>query len=289
MVENVGTGDQIKNVLPHSARNCLVIVTSRKQFVSLPTELENSLILSLGALKPADASLLFKSIHHSIVDNNNAPSEAQIDQICKLCGYLPLPIRVVASTMSRNSALTTSKMIEQLSNDSKRNEMFESAFSSIYDSCEPEVLEAMMPLTLFESGFESGAASFVWNQSYDDSEDLLGEILDNGLVEFDGKSLRYQLNDLVRAHFQFMAQKNAKYKEWVERFIRYYLSWMKKLRATKKVELSISQTFEMKNLETASQLAKQLDHESSQANNEQLRKEYDSEYKQFYASYISVT
>ncbi|WP_342217015.1 AfsR/SARP family transcriptional regulator [Nocardia brasiliensis] len=89
--DNVADADQVRPLLPGTP-SCLVLITSRRRLV----ELEVSQTLSLDVLSPEDATALFATI----VDDERVAAEPDaVAETVRLCGYLPLAIRIAAGRL----------------------------------------------------------------------------------------------------------------------------------------------------------------------------------------------
>lgn len=198
-----------------SAASCLVIVTSRKT-LALDVEMDN-ISIRLSSLKPEHAIQLLRSIVPKL-------TVKQAEEISSLCGYLPLPIRIIGSTITNRQHGNIDQLIEQLkTNDDKRLAAFQTAFET-YDG---EISKYLFPLTLFPGSFDNLAAAALFEEPYDKAEDSLGALLESSVLEFDAHTTRYDFNDLLRLHARKTAEQETlpdQMKVWKRRFVNHYIS-----------------------------------------------------------------
>lgn len=90
VLDNAAGGAQVRPLLPAESR-CRVLVTSRHRLVSL----DDAAHVSVGELSPTDAVLLFRVVagEYAAID------EGPIADIVKLCGLVPLAIRIAAARL----------------------------------------------------------------------------------------------------------------------------------------------------------------------------------------------
>ncbi len=86
---------QVDPLLPGTAGS-LVVITSRRRLVGV----EDAVSISLDILAPAEAAELFLRV---AARPDLAPTDAGVAEVTRLCGYLPLAIRLVAGRLRRPS------------------------------------------------------------------------------------------------------------------------------------------------------------------------------------------
>eukprot|EP01114_Cavostelium_apophysatum_P017618 TRINITY_DN5286_c0_g1_i1.p1 TRINITY_DN5286_c0_g1~~TRINITY_DN5286_c0_g1_i1.p1 ORF type:complete len:679 (-),score=119.66 TRINITY_DN5286_c0_g1_i1:38-2074(-) len=223
MIENAGSSKQIQDLVPHSSRGCLLLVTSRKD-LELDVELD-ALRIRLSALKPESSAKLLTALVPQI-------DEKQAQDMAQLCGNMPLCLRVLGSALNKNANAQNSrgevkneadKLIKKLSNEEKRMELIESSFETSFDSYPDELKLRHMSLSLFAGPFDGSAAPCMFDETYEEAEDDLRELLDCSLLEFDKKSSRYYQNDLLRLYALNRAKRNENFLESLEaRYLSYF-------------------------------------------------------------------
>jgi hypothetical protein len=188
---------------------CLVLITSRKD-LQLSGEFE-ALEIKLGALGPTNAIKLLTSVSKSAIDPDDAA------EIVKLCGYLPLPIRIVGSTLARSPNVTPKEMIKHLSDESKRLELLAaSPFHAAFDLYPEDVKKHLMAISVFPGSFDIEAAQAVFGLSAVDTQAKLTMLIELNEIEYNVVSGRYMQNDLLRLYCQKKAE--------AVRFLRQFLA-----------------------------------------------------------------
>lgn len=107
LIENAGTIQQVQSLIPKtSTERSVVLVTSRRD-MALDLVMEDTLSIRLSALEPDDAVQLVKALVPNI-------SDGEAKEISELCAYLPLPIRLVGSTIRRKPNINVDSLIKRL-------------------------------------------------------------------------------------------------------------------------------------------------------------------------------
>jgi hypothetical protein len=141
LIENVGSVDHITPLLPVTSKSCLAVVTSRKDLsldialgngtkvvtllhlsrrmrarvfwtdemtcVCMCVRTETTLSVKLGAMTARDATqLMWSLLPHASTD--------EAHELARLCGNLPLPIRLIGGVIRRKPNLTLPAMIKKL-------------------------------------------------------------------------------------------------------------------------------------------------------------------------------
>lgn len=257
LIENVGLTKQIEELLPSSAKACLVIITSRKD-LALEETFANSLKIRLGVLSEKDSILFLKSIVPTIPDSEAA-------KIVKLCGYLPLAIRIVGSTLVRRANLTVENMISQLNDVDSRLAMMESSVKGVLEFIPPEMKPPLFALSIFPGSFDGIAAAAVLDQNYNQMIETLGSLLEYSFFEFDVATGRYTQNDLLQLFIYKTVSSLPEQKEsliqWKTNFIRYFTKFLFELTneiSKDKIKASDKYHLEEHNFEVAFQYCLEL-------------------------------
>jgi tetratricopeptide (TPR) repeat protein len=98
VLDDAAGSDQIRPLLPGTP-SCLVLVTSRRQL----TGLEDAAPVTLDTLTPGQAADLLACLADR---PGPKPGDSDIAEISRLCGYLPLAIRLVAARIKHHPAWT---------------------------------------------------------------------------------------------------------------------------------------------------------------------------------------
>jgi DNA-binding SARP family transcriptional activator/tetratricopeptide (TPR) repeat protein len=106
VLDNAASAAQVRPLLPGTA-GCLALITSRRRL----TDLEAVHSLSLDVLPPADAVALFAGVSGA---RRAASDPGGVEEVLRLCGYLPLAIRIAAARLRTRPAWTVGHLAERL-------------------------------------------------------------------------------------------------------------------------------------------------------------------------------
>ena len=102
LLDDAAGHEQVRPLLPGTSGS-LVLVTSRRRL----TALEDSAVISLGTLSPAEAvAPLARLADRSDLGSGAGPAE----EIARLCGYLPLAIGMLARQLRHHPARTGAEL-----------------------------------------------------------------------------------------------------------------------------------------------------------------------------------
>jgi tetratricopeptide (TPR) repeat protein/transcriptional regulator with XRE-family HTH domain len=204
ILDNAYEAAQVKPLLAGTAK-CVVIVTSRANLRSL----DDAKVLSLSTLSPADAIDLFCSVaaRDRGLGAGGGPGAPDLAaEIVKLCGYLPLGIRIVAARLSRRPALDMANVLAELRHEHNRladmrdeersvAAVFESSLSHLANSQEHRLFRqlALIP----GPDFDAYAAASLSGASFRATKLALETLLDHNLL-VQRTANRYEFHDLVR-------------------------------------------------------------------------------------------
>jgi hypothetical protein len=213
---------QVRPLLPPTG--CALLVTSRPHI-----ELEGMQTHALGTLSPAEAETLLLTICPRIGDD--AP------ELAKLCGYLPLALRVSATFLKRRPTRPIAAYLQNLRDEQARLSHLrdpkdpalsvEASLVLSYNTLPTEAQQAFAQLGVFVGDFTLEAAEAVLTRTIENSrntkdmvgwfrslfsgnpqiktsdlqsvDELLEELALASLVEYDTVSEHHELHDLVRA------------------------------------------------------------------------------------------
>ena len=199
LLDNAATEAQVRPLLPGTA-GCLVLITSRARLGGL-TEAEP---LSLDVLPPEDALALFLRAASSGIADQPRPVLAEI---VRLCGHLPLAIRVVAARTRVRSSWTATRLMERLRNHQHRLSELSVGGLSVTAAIDlsyqqlPGDGQRMYRLLGLHPGpdFDVHAAAVLADVSTRDADRLLDTLVDTHLLQ-EPVPGRYRFHDLLRAH-----------------------------------------------------------------------------------------
>jgi tetratricopeptide (TPR) repeat protein len=182
---------QIEPLIPPST--CLLLVTSRFRF-ALPGLIDRD----LDEMPEKDARDLLLRI---------APRIGKaVDEIARLCGRLPLALRLAGSALAERPDLSPSEYARRFKGGKEKLERVEASLMTSYDLLTEERRRLWRLLAVFPETFDIKAAAAAWELDPDDAADHMGELVRNSLVEWENSPVeweegegRYRLHDLARA------------------------------------------------------------------------------------------
>ena len=197
LMDNARDAEQVAPLIPPAG--CLLLVTSRKHF-TLPGLVEKN----LDKLPPDDARYLLQRIAPRLKKEKTD----QVDELARLCGYLPLALRAVASALQEKKNISpadyanrlkeTGKLLVLKEIDPSIQKSVGAALQSSYELLSDEPRQKFRSLSVFPDTFDHAAAAAVWELPVENAQDALSELLAYSLVEYDAVTERYNLHDLVR-------------------------------------------------------------------------------------------
>ena len=202
LLDNAADSAQVRPLLPPTG--CAVLVTSR-QSVALP----GMTSLTLHPLTEKEARQLLLEI---------APrAEPAAEQICKLCGYLPLSLRAAGSLLAITPDLDPLDYAAQLQDERSRLERIgtegveidvAASFNLSYERLASEAARVFRLLSVFPATFDAAAEEVV---CADAGHVQLSDLVRRSLVLYDENTKRYRLHDLARlfAHAKLSAEERA--------------------------------------------------------------------------------
>ncbi|MFD6157042.1 BTAD domain-containing putative transcriptional regulator [Nocardia sp. NPDC060256] len=197
VLDNVADAAQIRPLLPGTA-SCLVLITSRRRLV----DLEAAKSLSLDVLSPEDATALFAAIVH---DDRVLAEPDAVAETVRLCGYLPLAIRIAAGRLRARPVWPIDRLAERLRHPSNRLEHLSAGSRSVaaaltasFQDLPTEQRRAFGLLGLHPGrDFDTYATAALADIGIDAAEQILEALVDVHLLE-QVVSERYRFHNLVR-------------------------------------------------------------------------------------------
>jgi len=199
LLDNACNGDQVKPLLPPP--NCAVIVTSR-QDLSLP----GMRTIRLDEMKPEKSIELLKRIVEA-KRSIKGVSDHCWKEIARLCGNLPLALRLAGTFLANSRDLSPEDYARSLQDEWSRLERIDkgskgsgeigvdASLHLSYSRLPPEAASVFRMLSVFPLEYDSLAEEIICQ---DKDHELLSELLRWNLVEYQDESKRYRLHDLVR-------------------------------------------------------------------------------------------
>lgn len=198
LMDNARDAAQVRPLIP--PKGCFFLVTSRLHFALPGLHAKN-----LETLPPAEAEELLLKIAPRI--DGEAPA------IATLCGYLPQALRLAATALAERANMAPADYRQRLADEQNRpkllaagNESVEASISLSYGLLDAETQKRWRMLGVFPETFDGLAVAAVWSAEKGAAEDTLGVLTQYSMLEWNEKTRRYRLHDLMR---DFARQKLA--------------------------------------------------------------------------------
>jgi DNA-binding SARP family transcriptional activator/Tfp pilus assembly protein PilF len=199
VLDNAADAAQIRPLLPANP-HCLVLITSRRRL----TDLESARTLSLDVMPPSDACALFIRIVGD--DRVRAESEA-VEEVVRLCGLLPLAIRIAAARLRARPAWTVTHLTQRLRQEQRRlselavgDRSTAAAFGLSYQHLDPEQQRLFRLLGLHPGTyFDAHQAAALAEVSLEQADRLLEDLMEVHLLQ-QSRAERYRFHDLLRTY-----------------------------------------------------------------------------------------
>ncbi|WP_165959554.1 AfsR/SARP family transcriptional regulator [Nonomuraea longispora] len=198
VLDDAASADQVRPFLPGKP-GCLVLVTSRRRL----TGLEGARPLSLDALIPPEAALLFRRI----VGQGRPLDAGDVNRLVSLCGHLPLAVTIMANKLRHRPARGVGDLVAKLSQSKgglaemhAGDSNLSTAFDLSYRELSSERRRAFRRIGLHVGAdLTVGAAAALIGCDRYRAESALEELIDRHLVE-EPESGRIRFHDLLRAY-----------------------------------------------------------------------------------------
>ncbi|WP_197288619.1 BTAD domain-containing putative transcriptional regulator [Nocardia sp. NRRL S-836] len=194
VLDNAGGAAQVRPLLPGSG---LVIVTSRRRLV----DLDAAHTISLDVLPERDALDLLTSI----VGPHRGEDAAAMREIVRLCGHLPLAVRIAGARWRTRPAWTARDLRRRLG-EQRLTELaagersVAKAFAMSYEQLTGEQQRLFRLLGLHPGDdWDAHLAAALIGTTANEAERLLDELLDVHLVQ-QRENGRYRFHDLLAEH-----------------------------------------------------------------------------------------
>jgi len=206
ILDNARNAAQVRPLLPGTA-GCMVVVTSRESLRSL----DDATVLALGTPPEDEAVALFRAVAGA--DRTASDDAALVTQIVRLCGCLPLAVRIVAARLSRRPALRLANVLDELravhsrlarlqDDDRSVTAVFETSLRHLEDPRERKLF-AQLGLVPGQD-FDICAAASLSGDTFGVTRLRLESLLDHNLL-IQRTAGRYQFHDLVRVFARSLA------------------------------------------------------------------------------------
>ena len=224
VLDDAAGSDQVRPLLPGAA-GCLVLVTSRRRL----TALEEATPISLGTLAPGEAADLFVRLAGR---PGLKPADAAVAEVTRLCGYLPLAIRLVAAGLRHHLAWTVTDLAGDLATARNRvlalqaeDVSVAAAFDLSYQDLTAGQQRLFRRLGLHPgTDIDAYAAAALDDANLPATRRRLDELHDQNLIGEPARG-RYRLHDLLREYARARAAADgpADQQAAIDRLLDYYL------------------------------------------------------------------
>jgi DNA-binding SARP family transcriptional activator len=225
VLDNAASAAQVRPLIPGAAR-CLALVTSRRRL----TALDAARMLSLDILPPDEALALFAAVAGA---GRAAAEPGPADEVLRLCGYLPLAIRICAARLAARPAWTVGYLAGRLGDQRQRLTELATADRSVtaalavsYQQLTPGQQRLFRLLGLHPGpDFDAYLAAAVASVTLAEAGQVLEDLVDAHLLQQPAPG-RYRFHDLLRefaAAAARQAEPDAARSEAIGRALDYYL------------------------------------------------------------------
>lgn len=225
VLDNAAGSEQVRELIPASS-DSLVLITSRPRL----TGLDGAEWLSVGALPELDShQLLRNTLGAARVEKEPAAAR----ELLRLCGGLPLAVRIAAARLANRPQWTVQRLVERLRDHNRRLDELTSEGRGVagalllsYQSMPREQRKAFRLLGRHPGRYlDAEEAAALLDTDVLTAEDVLEGLVDVRLLEAREPGV-YALHDLVRSFVQRVAQseKSPEDGQAVRRLMDHYLN-----------------------------------------------------------------
>ncbi|MFC5851755.1 BTAD domain-containing putative transcriptional regulator [Streptomyces chlorus] len=210
LLDNAASAEQVRPLLPGSP-SCCVVVTSRNRLADLVVR-DGAHALPLSLLLPTEARAL---LSRTLGEERLSVDPLAVDGLIRLCGGLPLALRVAAARLAGDPGLHPADLVTEMSEgnrlqalepDGDENSPLRAAFSVSYGVLVPAARRLFRLLGLFPGPeFTAKVAAALLGAPPSQARRLLGALAAAHLIEPVTVG-RYRFHDLLREYARECAQ-----------------------------------------------------------------------------------
>lgn len=201
VLDNAAGENQLRPLLPGSP-TCAVLITSRSSLAAL----SGSHTLNLGVLPNDQATALLTRL----IGSQRAEAEPRaVADIARLCGYLPLALRIAGARLVSRPGWTVAWFADRLADKSRRLDVLKAgdlevraSFELSYHGRDANEQQTFGMLSLTAATFPAWNVAALLDIDLTEAETRLEQLVDAQLVELAGTDMngtvRYRLHDLMR-------------------------------------------------------------------------------------------
>jgi DNA-binding SARP family transcriptional activator len=199
LLDNAADSEQVRPLLPGSP-GCLVLITSRNRLAGI----DDARALNLGTLGEREAVSLLAKVAGPRRGLGDSP---EVRELARLCGHIPLALRIVAARLHHHDALTVEQLIAELGDEDRRlgrltdgERDLSSVFGSSFEALSaPERRMLRLLGTAAGPDIDAYAAANLAGVDLATAGHLLDALVDRNLL-IQQRADRYTLHDLVRSY-----------------------------------------------------------------------------------------
>ncbi|MFI1988738.1 ATP-binding protein [Actinoplanes sp. NPDC020271] len=201
VLDNAGSEAQVRPLLPAEGES-LAVVTSRRVLGGL-AGVER---IALAPLAPHESAALLRAIAVQAADPRAA---AEVEAVARLCGHLPLALRIAGTRLATRPAWSVEQLVARLADADRRLANLSTgdlgvaaAFALSHAQLTNPGRELFRRLAHVPGvDFAAPVAAVLTGRHLDDAADGLDELVDLGLLQQSGPE-RYRFHDLLRLFAQ---------------------------------------------------------------------------------------
>ncbi|MDP4509276.1 helix-turn-helix domain-containing protein [Nonomuraea turcica] len=198
VLDNAADEAQVRPLLPGAGAG-MVVVTSRRTLGGL----EGVTRIALAPFSPQESAELLQAIVREAADH----AAAETAQVARLCGHLPLALRISGTRLASRPGWTMRHLAERLSDEDRRLANLavgdlgvEAAFALSYAVLSPWAKVTFRRLALVPAvDFAAPIAAVLTQTELFAAEDQLDRLVELGLLQHEGAD-RYRFHDLIRLY-----------------------------------------------------------------------------------------
>jgi tetratricopeptide (TPR) repeat protein/transcriptional regulator with XRE-family HTH domain len=206
VLDDAGSEAQVRPLLPGSP-GCAVLVTSRARLAGL----EGARLVDLELLELTQALELLGRIV-------GAGEPAAAAELARLCGYLPLALRVAGARLAARPHWRLAQLVDRLADERQRLDQLtyrdlavRASLALSYQALEPAAQALFRRLGLLQApDVAAWVAAALLDCPAQQAEEVADRLVDARLLEVAGRDatgqVRYRLHDLVRVYARECAQ-----------------------------------------------------------------------------------
>lgn len=200
VLDNAANEAQVRPLLPGDA-GCAVLTTSRSRLLGL----DGANLVLLDVMAPQEATALLRKI---VGDERAGAELAALDDMARLCGYLPLALRIAGVRLASRPTWKVARFAAKLATENPRLDLLKAgdldvraSFALSYRARDQQEQRAFRLLGQVSGDFPACALATLLGIETNKAEQILENLVDAEMVEVadvDAAGLvRYRLHDLL--------------------------------------------------------------------------------------------